>query len=335
MTDPAPAEVPVLLTGATGFIGRHLLARLLRADRPVLALCRDSRALADLAHPRLRVRAGGLEDPECYRPFLTPEVHVMHLAAARGIPGITAQVLRQVNVTATLELARLAARAGVARFVYVSSAFVFGPSTGSPVDETRGVKSREAPTAYIRSRGEALEAMAALAEQGLGLVAVCPTIVFGPDHPRHPNRITGYIRSLVRHRLDLVVGTGSCVRNLVEVEDVVRGILQAEARGRPGEAYILGGEEVTHREFNRIVLDLAGAVPRLRASVPASLALLAARCADLLGRQEEGCGYGAALRVLTTDWRYSSRKAAGELGYSARPFAEGMRRTLEFLGIRP
>jgi len=167
----------------------------------------------------------------------------------------------------------------------------------------------------------------------LTLVAVCPTIVFGPDHPHRPNRITHYVRSLVRNRLDLV-GSGNCARNLVEVEDVVQGILLAEARGRPGEAYILGGEEVTHREFNRIVLELAGTVPRLRASVPESLAVLAARCADRLSGQTEGCGYAAALRVLTTDWRYSSQKAAGELGYSARPFAEGMRRTLEFLGTR-
>lgn len=335
MTDPTAGDAPVLVTGASGFLGRHLLPRLLAQGRRVTALCRDPRALDDLAHPRLAVLAGALEDPGPWQSHLTRRTTVFHLAAVRHAPGIDPAELRHINLAATLALADLAARAEVARFVYLSTAFVFGPSEELPADETRPVVVRDAMTAYFRSRGEAFEALAVLGRNGLRLVTVCPTIVFGPDHPGHPNRITGHIRSLLRHRLDLVIGRGDRVRNLVFVEDAIRGILLAESRGRVGEAYILGGAEVTHRALNARILSLANVSARLRVRIPEGWAGLTAGAADRLRGHAAGCGYAAAVRVLTRDWRTDSRKAAAELGYDARPLGEGLTRTLEFLGARP
>lgn len=320
-----------LVTGASGFLGRPLVRALLDEGRPVLAFCRDASALSALRHPGLRVVAGDLRDSSSWRPLLRDTASVFHLAAVRNLPASRARDMEEVNVTATVDLARRAGEAGVSRFVNVASAMVYGPSDGAMRTEADGIVPERTLGAYARSRAVAALALGPLAvDQGLPAVTVCPAVVFGPDHPSHPNRVTDEIRRLLRRRRALLIDGGRMPRNLVYLDDVVRGLLAAERRGQPGEAYILGGEEVAHREIAELVFAQAGIRGRLL-SMPIGMAHAMTFLADLLRRSDPGCGYATGLRILLRAWRFDSGKARRDLGYEARPFVEGLARTIDWL----
>lgn len=318
-----------LVTGASGFLGRPLVASLLASGRPVTALCRRPDDLAGLAGPLLRVVPADLRQPEGWRPLLEPGMSVFHLAAARNGPAVSRQEMERVNVDATLALAERAAEAGVARFVHVATALIYGPSNGRPRTEEDGTVTATGP--YARSKAAAVRALGELARAGLPAVVVCPTLVYGPDAPGHPNRLTAEMRRLLRTRLEVRIGGGRQPRDLVHVDDVVRGLLLAEERGRPGEELILGGEDVSPRDFSRLVLDQAGVRARAVLPVPAALARAAARTADRLRRFDAGCGYSSAVQTLSLAWRFSSGRARRRLGYEPVPLAEGIGRTLRWL----
>lgn len=314
-----------LVTGASGFLGRPLVRALLEAGREVVALCRDPAALADLLHPSLRITSGDLRDPASYAPWLAAGISVFHLAGVRNHLRVRAREMEEVNVRATAELARRSLDAGVGRFVHVSTILIHGPSGGP-------FAGRDVPLGtYAESKTRAAREVRRLAAEGLPAVTVCPAIVFGPDHPSHPNRITSEIRRLLRQRVIRVVAGGRQARNLVYVDDVVRGLLAAERRGTVGEEYLLGGEDIAPRDFGRLVLSLAGLRPVATLSLPAGPSLALARIADRWRKPDTGNGYTIAVRVLLSEWRFSSERAERDLAYRPLPLAEGLARTIDWL----
>lgn len=317
---------PALVTGASGFLGRPLVAALLASGRPVTALCRRPADLAELNGPFLRIVNADLRTPESWRALLEPGMSVFHLAAVRNRPAVQAREMEEVNVEATLALARRASEVGAARFVHVSTALIYGPSTGRPRNEEDGTEA--AFGAYALSKARAVRA---LRETALPVVTVCPTVVYGPDAPDHPNRVTSEIRRLLRTRLELRIGGGDPDRNLVHRDDVIRGILKAEEVGEPGEELILGGEEVSPRTFSRLVLDQAGVKGHASLSVPAGVALAVARAADRMRGYGAGCGYATAVRTLLLPWRFSSDRACRRLGYAPVPLAKGIGQTVRWI----
>jgi nucleoside-diphosphate-sugar epimerase len=309
-----------IVTGASGFLGRHLVRTLLDSGRPVVALCRDPAALADLRHPGLQVVSGDLRDPASYSPWLVAGEAVFHLAGVRNHPRARVHDMEEVNVRATAELARRCLEAGAGRFVHVSTASIHGSSDGGgPFG------------AYSESKARGVQEIRKLCAEGLPAVTVSPTIVFGPDHPSHPNRVTSEIRRLLRQRVVRVVAGGRQARNLVYVEDVVRGLLAAERHGTLGEEYLLGGEDVSPRDFGRLVLSIAGLRPLATLSLPAAPALAVARIADRLRKSATGSGYAMAVEVLLREWRFSSDRAARDLEFFPLPLAEGLARTIDWL----
>ncbi len=325
------ADRPAFVTGACGFIGRWLVSALLENGREVTALCRRPACLADLAHERLTVLAGGLRDTSVYSRFLTRETVVFHLAAARPLKGDLAE-LERTNVAEFLDLTRLCAEARVPRFVNVSTAVVFGPSHARVVDEEGELDGL--PFAYAASKHRALAAIRAGAATGLDIVTVCPSIVFGPDHPHHPNKITSFIRQLLKTRIAWTVGGGLAVRNLVYVDDVVRGLVLAERLGRPGAEYILAGADICQRDLNRRVAVIAGTRLRGRVNIPRSVALTAGRLLDAVRRTPPQAGFTSAVQTLTSEWRFSSDKAVRDLGYTTTPLDVALERTVQFVKNR-
>jgi dihydroflavonol-4-reductase len=298
----------------------------------VVALCRTPDSLP--SHPALRIVAGDLRDPASWSPLPAGVGSVFHLAGVRNHPGARAREMAAVNVEATLALARQAGEKGVARFVHVATALIYGPSEDGRA-RTEQDALDPAAALYARSKAEAVRGIRALAGEGLPAVTVCPSIVFGPDHPSHPNRITGEIRRLLNGGPQIWIAGGRQVRNLVYVDDVVDGLLAAEERGAVGEEYLLGGEEVSPRDLAGRVLALAATrgvkTWRPALSLPGGAALAAAGIVDRLRDHEAGAGYATAIRNLLREWRFSSARAERDLGYRPRPLAAGLARTIDCL----
>jgi dihydroflavonol-4-reductase len=300
----------------------------------VTALCRDPESLADLRHPALRIAAGDLRRPSSFAGLPPPDGSVFHLAAVRNHPRAPFHEMAEINGGATVALAREAGEQGVARFVHLATALIYGPSEQGEIRSERDGFDR-AVTAYALSKAVAAERIRGLArEEGLPAVVVCPAIVFGPDHPSHPNRVTSEIWRLLRGGPRIFLAGGRQVRNLVYVEDVVRGLLAAEERGTVGEEYLLGGEEVSPRELAERVLEIAGARGGPAFSVPAGPALGIARLVDRLRGQDHRGGYATAVRNLLREWRFSSEKARRDLGYQPLPLTAGLARTIDWLRSR-
>jgi dihydroflavonol-4-reductase len=329
-----------LVTGATGFLGRALVGALLDLERPVVALARDPSPLEPLRDPawpaRLRLAAGDLREPSSWAPFLAEVGAVFHLAAERSRPGARVREMEAVNREASVAFAWRAAEAGVERIVFVSSALAFGPSEGGePVDERAEIDPRRAVSAYDRTRAEAALAIRGLVEEGGPVVSVFPAIVYGPDDPSHPNRVTSEVRRLLRTRVPVLVGGGRQARSLVHRDDVIAGLLAAERRALPGAELILAGEAATPAELAALVLELAGESPRLRVSIPAPAALAAARAMDFTRRFDAGSGYTALVQTLLREWRFDATRARRSLGFDPRPLREGLLQTLRGLGGTP
>lgn len=314
-----------IVTGASGFIGRHLVVALLAQGRPVRALCRRAGDLRHLADPRLEVVEGSLEDAAAH---LRAHETVFHLAGARNAPGTSPEALRRTNVDQTLRLARAAADAGVRRFVHVSTSLVFGPSSRAPVTEDAGFWHD--PPLYPASKIEAQVGLRHLARGGLDLVTAFPSIVFGPDWPGRRNRVTNELRRLLRTRCALLVGGGDHRRSLAYVSDVVRGLLLLEERGAAGGEYLLGGPDVTARELAAATLRLSGGTSGARLRVPALAARIGGRLLDRARGHHPELGYAEAVRTLQREWRCDSARAAA-LGYTATPVERALTETLRFL----
>lgn len=319
------------MTGACGFLGRHLVRALLQQGRTVTAAVRNSRHMADFHHPNLEI----VELPDFGRInseiVLQENLSLFHLASTRAKTGIKTAQFQTVNVDATLALAETARKAQVHRLVYVSTALIFAGEGEQIAREVDLDPQRKFDNPYLQSRQDAMLALQPLASRGLDLVCVCPSIVFGPDHPEHPNRITQQMRRLLRTGIDVVVGDGDRARDLVYVDDVVAGVLAAERSAASGEVFILGGEALSHRKFNTLVLEMAGRRRRLRESIPVNVAQKAAALADFVCRSGNGFGYSTALQSLTRGWVFNSRKAVDELAYSPRSLEAGIRATLNWL----
>lgn len=297
----------------------------------MVALCRRPETLADLErHPGLRIAVGDLRDPASFLPLLVPGVSVFHLAALRNHPHVRIRDLEEVNVKGTLDLARRAGERGAGRFVHAATALIYGPAHRGRV-RTEEDELDPASSVYVLSKIEAVRGIRALAREGLPVVTVCPTIVFGPDSPAHPNRVTSEIRRLARGGPRIWLAGGRQRRDLVFVDDVVQGLLAAEERGTTGEEYLLGGEEVSARELGRRVLAMSGKRAGPALSLPAGAARLAARIADRLRGHDAGAGYANAVETLLREWRFSSAKARRDLGHRPLSLEAGLIRTLEGL----
>ncbi|MGF1468751.1 MAG: NAD-dependent epimerase/dehydratase family protein [Sandaracinaceae bacterium] len=317
-----------VVTGATGQAGRALVDALLSAGRPVRALVLPGdRGLAGVAG--VEVVEGDVTAPADLRAAFAGADSVFHLAAVVSTADRPGPHLEQVNVDGARNAAQAARQAGVRRFVHFSSIAVFDPQPrDQPLDETRPRLPEERAGAYARSkiRGEA--AVRREVDLGLHAVVVHPTVIVGPHETHHDGIVRGLIGQHWAGRLPAVTGGAF---DLVDVCDVARGAILAEAHGRAGESYLLAGRRYTVRELLEVCAAASGRpLPRLavswsvaRAALP--LVTAAARVTGL--RPPYDRESLAQLRYPPIAWA----KAARELGYEPRPIDDAVRRVHRWL----
>lgn len=313
-----------IVTGANGHIGSRIVRLLVEGGHNVRAMVRagsDRRSLAGI-EGKIEVRVGDLLDRDSLRGAMEGRTHLFHTATRFSHSPDEAEEIWGTAVEGTENVLRAAASAGsLERIVHTSSCATVGSSPKS--DEIRDESSIAGDEMEIYRRAKIAGERAALKiarELGLPLVVVNPAVVLGPGdfRPTPSNRVV--LRALAGGSRAYWSGG----RSHVDVEDVARGHLLAAERGREGERYILGGENITIRRAGEILAKLTGtpfpvlklgrgtmwvlglgleAFGRLRASPPrATRAQASAACGRYM--------------------YYSSEKAERELGYSARSAEE-------------
>jgi dihydroflavonol-4-reductase len=359
VTGPDAAGPPVLVTGATGFVGGLVAARLLADGRHVRALVRRPQDAARLspwgpagpppgaegaggpaAPGRLEPVVGDLADPESLARAADGAEVAYHVAGLNTLCLPDPSRFAQVNVTGTANLLAAARLAGLRRVVVTSSAATLGSQlplaqrkrgdeaaaseaqAREPADERAGPPERFT-SHYARSKYEA--ELLALAFEGVEVVAVNPSSVQGPG------RRTGTAKLFLDYlngRLPFVVPAefGLCY-----ADDCAAGHLLAEAKGEPGQRYVLNGATLTTRQALDLVGRLAGLDERPRTlPVPVawSLAAVAELAARARGRQPRLCR--ETVRTLTGPHRYDGGRAARELGLAYTPVEVALERTVRW-----
>ncbi len=306
-----------LVTGATGFVGAAVARALLKEGHAVRALVRsgaDARNLAGLAAERVTgdlLDAGSLE-----RAAEGCEV-LFHVAADYRLGAPDPQSLYRTNVEGTRAMLQAAARAGIGRVVYTSSVATLRlDPDGRPVDEQSEGRLDDMIGHYKRSKFLAEAVALDAARAGTWVVIVNPSTPVGPGDVK-PTPTGRIVLDAAAGRMPAYVDTGL---NVVHVDDVARGHLLALERGRAGERYILGGEDMTLREILGEVARLVGrSPPRIRLPHAAVLpvAYVADAYARLTGRSTRVTLEG--VRMARKRMYFSSAKAVRELGYHWRP----------------
>ena len=313
----------VLVTGGSGFLGSAVVHALIGRGVRVRALVRSTSPRGNVEGLACEAFVGDLTDRNSLKAALQGVRYLFHVAADYRFWAPDPSVILRVNVEGTTGLMREALDIGVERIVYTSSvAALRVAGATAPVDETALLAPHEAIGAYKRSKTLAERAVEDMIRRdGLPAIIVNPTTPLGPRDIR-PTPTGRILLEAARGRIPAFVDTGL---NFAHVDDIAAGHLLAFERGRVGERYILGGQNLSLQELLTAVASVCGRrapwlkLPR-RPLFP--LAFGAEAVARLTGKEP----------LLTVDGLHMSRyrmfftsaKAERELGYRSRPCVEGV-----------
>lgn len=321
----------VLVTGASGFVGSAVAKTLTEAGFVVRALVRKTSPRGHLNGVPVEFAEGDLRDAESVRRAMSGVRHVFHVAADYRLWARDPREISEVNVEGTRIIMTEALRANVERVIYTSSvATLTLNAEGKPVDETLPLTEAKAIGAYKRSKVAAerlVEAM--IANDKLPAVIVNPSTPIGPRDVK-PTPTGRIIVEAATGRVPGFVDTGL---NLVHVDDVAAGHLAALHKGKIGERYILGGENVAFADMLADICAIVGRKPpRWRFPIPMvmPLAYAAEGWARVSGREPFVTRDG--LRMARYRMFFSAAKAERELGYRARPYREGLADAVKWFG---
>jgi dihydroflavonol-4-reductase len=314
-----------LITGATGFVGWHVARKLLDGARNVRALARDPCRLRELEG--IEPIPGDLRDRASLERAVAGCGVVYHVAADYRLWTKQPEEMYRINVEGTRNLLEAACNAGVERFVYTSTVGCIGVPRGGLGDEDSTTALNEMSGHYKRSKFLAEREALEFAARGFDVVIVNPTAPVG-DRDFKPTPTGRIVLDFMRGAMPAFLDTGL---NVVDVRDVAEGHLAACERGRRGERYILGAENLTLQEIFLALAGIAGRqAPKLRIPYAAAYAagVVSTAWAGVTGREPRAPLDG--VRMARKKMWVKHDKAARELGYRPNPAAGALERAVKW-----
>jgi len=318
VAETSAGSEPVLVTGASGFIGSAVVRALIDTGHQVRALCEPGRDDANLAGLDVDRFVGDIRDTRTLDAAADGVSTVFHLAAVYRFWAADPAVFYDVNVGGTTNVLRAVERAGTARLVYTSTVGTIG------VAEYCRLSSEDSPVHfehlfghYKRSKFLAEHEVLRAGATGLPVVLVHPTFPVG-ERDTAPTPTGRTIIEFLNGRIPAYVDTAL---NVVHVDDVARGHVLAAQRGAPGRSYILGGDNMTLHEMLATLADICGLpTPRVRLSPRAVLPIVrGSEWVQSTVLKREPTLPSEPVRMATTRMEYDTSRARAELGYTSIP----------------
>lgn len=316
-----------LVTGANGFTGSHLVKALEQRGDTVVGLVRKSSNLERLADCKVQFVYGDITNREALNSAMTGVDWVFHTAAYVELGLVNAAKMERVNVEGTRAVMEVAKAIGVSKVVYCSTIGVFGDTQGRAVDETFQREQTNFSSAYDRTKYEAQIIVDELAAQGLPVVSVLPSGIFGADDPHFGPVMQQFLKGGLK-----VWAGGDRITGIVHVDDLVAAMILAAEKAKTGEHYIISAGDLTTREMFQLLSQETGIpVPR---EVPKPIVKLAGNILDPIGRllhwqppiSRERVHY-----IYDRCVRVDATKARQELGWQPRSVSETLREIVSTL----
>jgi len=317
------------VTGATGFLGSHVARVLADQGAQLRLLVRPSSDLRNIADLNAERVEGDLRNPASIEKALAGCDALFHVAADYRLWVRDPDQMYRSNVEGTRALLEAAPKRGVRRVVYTSSVATMGfSSNGTLADENSPVGLADMIGHYKRSKFMAEQVAFEAARSGVDVVVVNPTTPIG-ERDLKPTPTGRIVVDFLKRKFPAYVDTGL---NLVDATECARGHIQALEKGRAGERYILGGENLTLKQ----ILDRLSAItglPSPRVKLPYVFALAAGVVDEtvtgrLLGREPRATI--DAVRMGRKKMFVTSAKAEQELGWRSVPVDDALRRSVEW-----
>lgn len=319
----------ILLTGVTGYLGSGIARELIERHETFRVLVRDVRRLGfDPATHRCEVTLGDLRDPEALRSALKGVDAVIHTAALVKMWVRDRRDFGRINVECLQNLLQAAEQAGVRRVVYTSSFLALGPSSDVNADEWLR-HAGPFTDAYEESKVRALEWLRGAGLRRFPVIVTFPGVIYGPGPKTEGNLVGGMMDQYLAGKFPGLLGSGEQRWSFAFLPGVVNGHLAALEKGKPGEEYLLGGDNRSLNDFFRILADFTH-VRRPVRHLPFALGKFVGAMEVVRAR---AFGHSPQLtpgvvEIFKHDWVYSSAKAIRDLDYGVATLEEGLRITL-------
>lgn len=310
-----------LVTGANGFTGSHLVKALEQRGDSVVGLVRKTSDLSRLANSNIQLVYGDITDRTALKTAMQGVDVVFHTAAYVELGLVDAAKMERINVEGTRAVLETAKAAGVSRLVYCSTIGIYGDTQGKTIDETFQRQQQGFSSAYDSTKYKAQQLVDQFAAEGLPVVSVMPSGIFGADDPHFGPVLQAFLKG----RLKVWAG-GDRVTGIVHVDDLVAAMLLAIEKAPPGSHYIISTGDLTTREMFEFISQETGvAAPR---EVPEPIVRLAGNLLDPIGRlfswqppiSRERVHY-----VYDRCVRVDGSKARRELGWQPRSVQQTLR----------
>lgn len=323
----------VFITGGRGFIGEQLIRKIVQEGDLVRALVRNRKTVpSDLSdHSQIDWIEGDLLNPDSLVLGTKGCNQTYHLAAFAKPWAKNKSTFSEINIKGTESVLQACEKNNITDIVITSSAGTFGPQqTQEPITEKQEPTSWF--TEYERTKWESVLSCESYIQRGFNIRFVSPTRVFGPGALSTSNAVTKLIGNYAQGKFRFLPGDGNGIGNYAFIDDVVNGHIKAMKLGRSGENYILGGENLSYREFFSLVGDVCGKHFNM-IGFPLPLMLGAAKLmetsANLFGI--EPLITPPFVRKYAHHWGTDLSKAQSELGYDITPAKKAIEKTFTWL----
>ncbi len=318
-----------LVTGSTGFLGSAIVRELLKDNRSVRVLVRKGADLSNIEGLDIEVSFGDLRDPESLRSALKGCLTLYHCAAFYSLWSQDKQLMFDINVGGTRNVLQAAQESNISKVIYTSTVGCIGLNPDStPSNEDTPLNPSILCNDYKLSKFQAEQVALDFSKNGLPVVIVNPSTPVGPRDIK-PTPTGKLIQDFLNRKMPAFLDTGL---NLIHVDDCARGHLLAEKKGKVGERYILGNENMSLKE----ILDALGKISGLPAptvKMPYFIAYTAGWFCEVVSRltQTPPAVPLDGVKMAKYHMYFDASKAVRELGLPQRPVELALKEAVHWM----